>query len=94
MTGFAINSYIEHLEDRIGMLKEIIKMKDRKIEAIEANINADPATSRMVLVPEEPDEKMLEAARKVLISIRDLEQTPFSEISKKVWKAMVDAAHE
>ena len=57
-------------------------------------INADPATSRMVLVPEDPDEKMLEAARKVLISIRDLEQTPFIEISKKIWKAMVDAAHE
>jgi hypothetical protein len=90
MTGFTTNGYIEALEDRIGMLKEIIKIKDHKIAEME--VNANPATSRMALVFEEPDEKMLIAAANALMTFKDLEQTPYSEIARKVWKAMLEAS--
>lgn len=99
------DKYIEALEERVAMLKQIIKLKDHKIADMEANhiavpdggvtdmsLPSDPSTAPMALVPETPDGKMLDAGAWALSRIERLSQAPYREIAMKVWKAMVEAS--
>lgn len=92
------NKYIDALEKRVLMLKQVIKLKDHKIADMECapvpdgGVNDDPATSRMALVPEEPDEKMIDAACKYLCNIDNICEEPYRQIARRVWKAMVEAS--
>jgi hypothetical protein len=93
------DKYVAALEDRVKVLSEIIKLKSHAIAELERLITTskdpegDPATSHMALVPENPDQKMLDAAAWVLSRMSRIEETPYAEIAKKVWKAMLEASN-